>query len=321
MCQKVTFTDSILSPAYGKETTAEPYANLLAIGTVEQSEQELLRVLKSLERELGDSNDLRNEDVVMMDLDLLQYDKRRLHHDDWHRPYIQSLLKCLTIILFFLTVHIAGARARVQSDGGPSDKELLGMGVEYYSGGKYHEAILTFEKLRKTYRLSPRLSAYLGFSYYKEGNYEDAAGLLKPAINDLGDYSPREQSAYIFACAESLFATGEYAEALDYYEMALPLTEGNDKGDVLFHTAFAMLYKEKQSDAEFFADAMTSEMSLEGVSTATIEQVQRLLSDAVECYKADAQRATALQRSRRRQSVNMLKAMAKALEPAEEESK
>ena len=48
-------------------------------------------VLKETERRLGRTH---NEDgIVVLDLDLLEYDGLRYHEDDWNRDYIQQLMK------------------------------------------------------------------------------------------------------------------------------------------------------------------------------------------------------------------------------------
>ena len=115
---------------------------------------------------------------------------------------------------------------------------LLGKAIEYYQGRKYHESILTFEKLRRKYQLNPRFTAYLGFSYYKENMYEEAVECLEESIPQLTAYSPLEQAVYLYACAESHFNLAQYQQALPYYKQALPLTTGLDAADINYHMAF-----------------------------------------------------------------------------------
>ena len=124
---------------------------------------------------------------------------------------------------------------RVHADSGTV---LLGKAIEYYQGRKYHESILTFEKLRRKYQLNPRFTAYLGFSYYKENMYEEAVECLEESIPQLTAYSPLEQAVYLYACAESHFNLAQYQQALPYYKQALPLTTGLDAADINYHMAF-----------------------------------------------------------------------------------
>lgn len=53
----------------------------------------LLQSLKRIEKQCGDSKQLRAEGIVNMDVDLLLYDDVKLHEADWGRSYIKELLK------------------------------------------------------------------------------------------------------------------------------------------------------------------------------------------------------------------------------------
>lgn len=141
--------------------------------------------------------------------------------------------------LTLLILAIAFSLAVLSDSRREQDKELLGKAIEYYQGRKYHECILTFERLRRHYQLNPRFTAYLGFSYYKERQYEEAVACLREGIPSLSVYSPREQAVYLYACAESLFLLGQYSEALPYYTQALPMVSGCDAADVNYHMGFA----------------------------------------------------------------------------------
>lgn len=243
-------TEPIVTPACDMPADAEPYANLLAEFSSTLSREELTATLKTLERELGDTDELRSQGTVMMDLDLLQYGTVKHHRGDWQRPYVKTLLQalrtaltCLMLTAALTVPQHAAAQTKRQ------DTELLGKAVDYYSGGKYHEAVLAFEQLRKRYRLTPRFQAYLGISYFKERQYEEAAENLRQCIPELTAYAPKERAVYLYSCAESLFHLGHYDESMDYYRQALPFVEGNDRADVLFHTAFAYYLKEQIEDA------------------------------------------------------------------------
>jgi len=68
----------------------EPYLNQLCNGTTTFGEGLLCEVLKETEKRLGR---IHNEDgIVVVDLDLLEYDGQRHHLKDWSRDYVKKLL-------------------------------------------------------------------------------------------------------------------------------------------------------------------------------------------------------------------------------------
>ena len=67
------------------------YLNQLCKGTTELGAGLLGEVLKEHERRIGRTH---NEDgIVVIDLDLLQYDDQRFHLLDWDRNYVKDLIK------------------------------------------------------------------------------------------------------------------------------------------------------------------------------------------------------------------------------------
>lgn len=237
----ISFSKIITSP--DETNGCEPYSNCIARGNTMLSESEFCQTLKRIERQLGRTDSKH----VMMDLDLLQYNDTKHHLSDWERPYIKALLS----LLLCLFVIVAAASPAGKS----SPQELLTKATEYFQGGKYHEAIINFEKLQQDYTLTPRYLAYLGFAYYKEGNYEEAAKTLFPLLRDttsqstLTALSPKEQSIYLYACGESLFHIGNYTTSLVIHNRMLPLVSGLDKADVLFHIGMAHYMQGNYSDA------------------------------------------------------------------------
>lgn len=293
----ITFTEVIVSAAYGQSSTAAQYANMMAACTTAMPMKELVACLKAIETAVGNTKELRSQGIVMMDIDLMQYDTVRCHADDWERPYIKrlyALLKnmlCVCVLLAICSVMCAQSVFASPQDNG---SELLGKAVEYYIGGKYHECTLVFENLKRSYTLTPRFQAYLGFSYYKEGKYSEAIENLKSAIPHLSAFSSKEQSVYLYACAESLFLQYRYDEAVTYYDQLLPLTEGNDKGDVLFHKAFS-IYLSKKMESVAGDSVRISELS-----SYVIESYD-LFRSAAGIYEENASTATSLQVARLRQ--------------------
>lgn len=275
------FTRALTSPACPGEGM---YSNMLAEFDTDIENEMLVSTLKSMEYEMGDRAELRQEGKVMMDLDILRYGNEKHHHDDWERPYIKRLLRyAMKMILVLMMALPATAMAA-----GSADVDLLSRAIEYYQGGKYHESIVAFERLRRDYNLNPRFTAYLGMSYYKEMQYEEAVECLRQSLPELQAYSPHERAVYTYSCAESLFHLERYTESIKYYEQALPLVSGNDKGDVLFHNAFAHYLTQGDTD-----------------------EVVRLFSEALEAYKSSTDTATSLQVARLRQTETMLRGLKK----------
>lgn len=69
------------------------FLNSLTSGQTTLDSMELLSTLKRMERRCGDRRSLRARGQVVMDIDLLQYGEERHHLPDWHRDYVQELLK------------------------------------------------------------------------------------------------------------------------------------------------------------------------------------------------------------------------------------
>jgi 2-amino-4-hydroxy-6-hydroxymethyldihydropteridine diphosphokinase len=63
------------------------YINRLLRAKTSLSPTQLTSLLKQIEQETQ-----RTKQHVTIDLDLMQYDQKRYHLDDWQRPYIQQLL-------------------------------------------------------------------------------------------------------------------------------------------------------------------------------------------------------------------------------------
>ena len=181
-----------------------------------------------------------------------------------------------------------------------SSQEQLTKALEYFQGGKYHEAILCFTKLQKRYKLNPRFLAYLGMCYYKEGMYEEAIENLREGIPALSSYSPKEQAVYSYYCAESLFEIGEYTESLHYYDLTLSNVQGNDRADVLFHTAFAYYLRD-------------------GASPGNAPQLITYLSEAQSLYEANTSSSTELQHARLQQTRTMLAGLNNIVKKAQAE--
>ncbi len=126
--------------------------------------------------------------------------------------------------------------------GQASDTDRLGMALEYFSSGKYHEALLLFDKLDKKYRLNPRYMAFIGVCCYYEWDFERAAEYLDGALPQLAAFAPHERSFYYWADAESHFNLGRYAEALPLYARMLELCYENERPEAHYRVGLCHMF-------------------------------------------------------------------------------
>ena len=86
---EIKFTSAIWTEPIGS-IRKEPYLNQLCKGSTALGDGLLGEVLKETERRLGRTH---NEDgIVVLDLDLLEYDGVRHHLRDWGRNYVKDLI-------------------------------------------------------------------------------------------------------------------------------------------------------------------------------------------------------------------------------------
>lgn len=85
------FTSAVRTEPIG--ISSAPFLNALASVHTNKSIDETVDVLKGIEAECGNSQELRKANKVAMDIDLLLYDDTQMHAGDWQRPYIKLLLK------------------------------------------------------------------------------------------------------------------------------------------------------------------------------------------------------------------------------------
>ena len=87
----ISFTQMLWTDPINMQSTK--FLNSIAWGETSMLLNELQPLLKQLERNLGDTPELRSQGIVRIDLDLLLFDRQQLHQQDWQRPYIKQLLK------------------------------------------------------------------------------------------------------------------------------------------------------------------------------------------------------------------------------------
>lgn len=143
------------------------------------------------------------------------------------------ILYILSAFVFLFSIHVLPQ---------PKDSERLGMALEYFSNGKYHEALLLLEDIDKHYELNPRFHAYMGLCYYYEWNYEKACAYLDKAIPQLNSFAPHERSMYYYADGESHFLLEQYKDAISYFELALTACYDNEKSDALYRIGLSYMF-------------------------------------------------------------------------------
>jgi len=137
------------------------------------------------------------------------------------------------------------------------DSDNLGMAIDYFQSGKYHEALLLFCQLDAKYNLNPRFKAYMGLCYYHDGDYKNACKTLDECLAKLGNLSKQELTVYIFTSAESHFMLGEYDLAIPKYEGMLLICHDNEKADAYFRLGFCYMEREKWASAhDSFSSAL-----------------------------------------------------------------
>lgn len=100
----MTFTPMVETNAIGIEAT--PFLNCLATGESEMTAKNINLLLKQVEQACGDKADLRSDNIIMMDIDLLLLGKKKYHTDDWKRNYIVELLALVPEIANYISLNI-----------------------------------------------------------------------------------------------------------------------------------------------------------------------------------------------------------------------
>ncbi len=162
-------------------------------------------------------------------------------------------LSIITAVMLMLSANSCEAQTASQMP----DTEQLQIALEYFSSGKYDEALNLLVRLDKKYKLNPRFKAYIGLCYYHQWEFKKAYQYIDPYLDELEIYAPHERSIYYFTSAESHFALEEYVKAIPLYEKMLLVCYDKEKGDAFFKLAYChMNCKEWQNAKEMLNEAL-----------------------------------------------------------------
>lgn len=157
------------------------------------------------------------------------------------------LLLC-TILLWCVSVTPVLATSTTKS----ADKEKLERAIQYFQGGKFHEALLLFAPLSKKYTLSKRTIAYMGVCCYYEGDFEMATNCFAQSAEEIEYFAPQERAVYYFCRAESLLQLKQYADALSAYETFTTVCHPNEKAEAYFKWQLATWHANNGNRHYFF---------------------------------------------------------------------
>lgn len=90
--QNLEFTSIVPTQPIGNIFQHTMFYNTLANGTTSKNVAEVVHMLKLIEKECGDSRELRRNGTVILDVDLLKFDEQIFHESDWDRAYIKELM-------------------------------------------------------------------------------------------------------------------------------------------------------------------------------------------------------------------------------------
>ena len=90
-----TFTPILQTAPIGNNFSGTVFYNAVMSFSTDSTVSEIECYTKCMESKLGNTEKLRTEGVICMDIDILQYDGIRFHLADWDRPYIKALTEMI----------------------------------------------------------------------------------------------------------------------------------------------------------------------------------------------------------------------------------
>jgi 2-amino-4-hydroxy-6-hydroxymethyldihydropteridine diphosphokinase len=90
MFNDAEFSSNMWTNPIGIES--DMFLNKLAKFSTKYNLSEILKVLKQVEKDCGNTQNDRDNNIIPMDIDILQYGDKKMHEKDWERPYVRHLM-------------------------------------------------------------------------------------------------------------------------------------------------------------------------------------------------------------------------------------
>ena len=71
---------------------SDDFLNCIAVGVCVHNYTQVNRALRHIEKTMGGGKGEHRKGIVRIDLDILYFDDRKYHEEDWKRSYIRGLL-------------------------------------------------------------------------------------------------------------------------------------------------------------------------------------------------------------------------------------
>lgn len=120
----------------------------------------------------------------------------------------------------------------------------LNLALDYFQGGKYHEALIILSRLDSIYNLNPRFKAYTGLCYYYDNDFTHATRCLDTALPSLTAFAPQERSVYYHADADSHFILNQYDEAKTAYDSLITICPEGEKAEAYYRLGFIFVFRQ-----------------------------------------------------------------------------
>lgn len=88
----VNTSEMLWTEPIGQLFAGNKFTNMLVSCHTHMTLDAVCALLKDFERQCGNTNTLRQQGIVMMDMDVLLYDTTVCHPDDWQRDYVKRLM-------------------------------------------------------------------------------------------------------------------------------------------------------------------------------------------------------------------------------------
>lgn len=85
------FSKTLKNPDVNNSINAEDYYNMLAEVKTSFPYNTVITMMKTLEKYIGNEKALRNEGIVVMDIDVVEFDREIIKLHDYERDYYKSL--------------------------------------------------------------------------------------------------------------------------------------------------------------------------------------------------------------------------------------